>query len=111
MKIKRNKENHILKCRQLFHQYIVDMYAKVESERLRYIRFNQATLRSEECIHLRDAINNNIDGNLNLNEIGNICILPSSYTGNPHHIQEYIQDTMAYIRPYGQRDLLNTFNI
>ena len=24
--------NHILRCRQLFHQFIVDMYAKIESE-------------------------------------------------------------------------------
>jgi hypothetical protein len=29
--------NHILQCRQLFHQYVVDMYAKIETERLRYI--------------------------------------------------------------------------
>ena len=26
--IRRNKDNCVLKCRQLFHQYIVDMYAK-----------------------------------------------------------------------------------
>ena len=26
MMIRENAENHILKCRQLFHQYIVDMY-------------------------------------------------------------------------------------
>ena len=30
--IRENAENHILKCRQLFHQYIVDMYAKIETE-------------------------------------------------------------------------------
>lgn len=39
--IRDNQENHILKCRHLYHQYIVDMYAKIESERLRFIRFNQ----------------------------------------------------------------------
>jgi hypothetical protein len=33
--------NHILKCRQLFHQFIVDMYVKIESERLLFIRLNQ----------------------------------------------------------------------
>ncbi|GFV33865.1 helitron_like_N domain-containing protein, partial [Trichonephila clavipes] len=38
---------------------------KVESERLRFLRFNQAKLRSEEYIHLRDAVAGNIDGNLN----------------------------------------------
>ncbi|GFT07427.1 ATP-dependent DNA helicase [Trichonephila clavipes] len=35
--IRQNAENHILKCRQLFHQYIVDMYAKIETEQLLYI--------------------------------------------------------------------------
>lgn len=81
------EENHILKCRRLFHQYAVDMYAKIETERLNYIRFNQQKLRSEEYIHLRDAINS--DGNLN--DIGRITILPSSYTGSPRHMHEYAE--------------------
>jgi hypothetical protein len=34
-------DNHILRCRQLFHQlFIVDMYAKIESERLLFVRLN-----------------------------------------------------------------------
>ena len=44
-----------LKGRQLFHQFVVDMYAKIESERLLYIRLNQTKLRSEQYIHLRDS--------------------------------------------------------
>jgi len=74
---------------------------------LRYIRFNQANLRSEKYIHLLDAITNNIDGNLNLNKIGNI--LSSSYTGNSRQIQEYIQDSMAYVHFYNRPDLFITF--
>ena len=60
--IRDNQENHILKCRQLYHQYVVDMFAKIETERLLYIRLNQRQLRSEDYIHLRDAINT--DGNV-----------------------------------------------
>ena len=37
----RANEDNILRCRQLFHQYNVDMYVKIESERLRYIKFGQ----------------------------------------------------------------------
>lgn len=48
------EENHILKCRRLFHQFAVDMYVKIESERLAYIRSHQKQLRCEEYIHLRD---------------------------------------------------------
>jgi hypothetical protein len=53
--IRENEYNHILKCRQLFHQYIVDMYAKIETERLIFTRLYQTKLRSKEYVHLRDA--------------------------------------------------------
>jgi hypothetical protein len=39
--IRDGSTNHILKCRQLFHQFIVDMYVKIEGERLLFIRLNQ----------------------------------------------------------------------
>ncbi|XP_036343195.1 uncharacterized protein LOC118752408 [Rhagoletis pomonella] len=103
--IRGNQENHILKCRKLFHQYIVDMYAKIETERLNYIRFNQRKLRCDEYIHLRDAINNDT----NVNNIGQMKILPSSYTGSPRHMHEYAQDAMCYVRNYGRPDLFITF--
>ena len=32
---------------RLFQQYIVDMYAKIESSRLNYLRFNQANIRAD----------------------------------------------------------------
>jgi hypothetical protein len=105
--IRENAENHILKCRQLFHQYIVDMYAKIETERLFYIRLNQTKLRSEEYIHLRDAIVN--DGNVNPNELRKMVILPATFTGSPRHMHEYAQDAMTYVRAYGRPDLFITF--
>lgn len=107
--IRSNQDNHILRYRELFHQYVVDMYVKIESERLRFIRHNQAKLRSEEYIHLRDAIAGNLDGNLNISDIGNVFILPSSYIGGPRNMQEYIQDAMTYVRYYGRPDLFITF--
>ena len=103
--IRQNNTNHILQCRQLFHQFIVDMYAKIESERLNFIRCNQKALRSEEYIHLRDAIAN--DGNVN--DIGKMVILPATFTGSPRHMHEYAQDAMTYVRSYGRPDLFITF--
>ena len=73
--IRQDEDNYILKYRQLFHQYIVDMYAKIESERLLFIRLNQTKLRSEQYIHLRDAVVN--DGNTT--NVGRLTILHSSY--------------------------------
>uniref|UniRef100_A0A0K8VCF7 Helitron helicase-like domain-containing protein n=1 Tax=Bactrocera latifrons TaxID=174628 RepID=A0A0K8VCF7_BACLA len=91
--IRPQEGNYILRCGRLFHQYAVDMYVKIESERLNYLRFNQARLRSEEYIHLRDAVVN--DGNVN--DIGRLTILPSSYVGSPRHMHEYTQDAMTYV--------------
>ena len=48
-----NYISHILKGRQLFHQYVVDIYAKIETVRLAFIHCNQKKLGSAECIHLR----------------------------------------------------------
>ncbi|VDM98357.1 unnamed protein product [Onchocerca ochengi] len=74
------------------------MYAKIETERLLFIRLNQTKFRSEEYIHLRDAVVN--DGNIS--NIGRLTILPSSYAGSPRHMHEYAQDAVAYVRQYGR---------
>lgn len=103
--IKSDKRNHILECRQLFNQFIVDMYAKLESERLLYLRRNQKKLRADDYIHLRDAIST--EGNIN--DIGQLVILPSTYTGSPRHMHEYAQDALTYVRNYGRPDLFITF--
>lgn len=103
--VRENEDNHILKCRRLFHQYAVDMYVKVETERLTFIRLNQAKLRSEEYIHLRDAIT--ADGNAQ--NVGRTTILPATYVGSPRHMHEYAQDAMSYVRHYGTPDLFITF--
>ena len=103
--IRHNENDFILKCRQLFHQYIVDMYAKIESERLLFIRLNQTKLRSERYIHLRDAVVN--DGNTT--NVGRLTILPSSYAGSPRHMHEYAQNAFAYVLLYGRPDLFITY--
>jgi hypothetical protein len=53
--IRQNPENYLLRFRRLLQQYCVDMYVKIETERLTFIRLNQAKLRSEDYIDLRDA--------------------------------------------------------
>ncbi|GFU68440.1 ATP-dependent DNA helicase [Trichonephila clavipes] len=58
------------------------MFAKIESERLRYIQCNQKKLRVEEYIHLRDAVVS--EGNVS--DVGQLIILPPSFTGSPRKI-------------------------
>ncbi|GBL77760.1 hypothetical protein AVEN_152973-1 [Araneus ventricosus] len=92
--------NILLRSKTLFHQFIVDMYAKIESERLLYIRLNQRTLRVEQYVHLRDAVMN--DGIVA--DIGQLIILLSSFTGGPKYMHERTQDAMTYVK-----NLLNVF--
>ncbi|KAL4104808.1 hypothetical protein QTP88_020084 [Uroleucon formosanum] len=104
MMIRTHEENVILKCGRLFQQFAVDMYVKVETERLAFIRFNQPKLRSEDYIHLRDAIHSDGD----VQNIGRLTVLPSTYIGSPRHMHEYAQDAMTYVRNYGTPDLFIT---
>lgn len=101
--IRSEEYNHILNCRHLFQQFIVDMYAKIETERLLFIRQNQKKLRTDEYIHLRDAIVN--DGRID--NVGKMVILPSSFIGSPRHMHEYAEDAMTYVRKYGLLDVCN----
>lgn len=103
--LRNNESKHIFRCQQLFSQYLVDMAAKIESERLLYIRLNQSKLRSEKYEHLRDAIKNDE----NVDNIGKRVILPATFTGSPRHMHEYSQDGMIYVQKYGKPDLFVTF--
>ncbi|GBM59959.1 hypothetical protein AVEN_178209-1 [Araneus ventricosus] len=75
----RSTENRLWSYRQLLHQYLVDMYAKIEAERLLFILLNQKKLRVDEYIHLKDAITNDSDPSNH----GKLVILPSTFTSYP----------------------------
>jgi len=96
--------NYLLLARDLLNQFIVDMYAKIEAERLLFCRLNQKKLRAEQYCHLKDALNND-----HVDNIGNLVILPSSHTGSPRYMAERTQDGMTYVRKYGTADLFITF--
>lgn len=92
---------------KLFHQYIVDMYAKMEQGRLTYISNHQNELRSELYQGLQDALNSN-DSYNSLAQLGRKIILPSSFVGGPRHMQQNYQDAMSIVRRLGKPDLFIT---
>ena len=96
--IQENEDNDLLKCRQLFHQHI-------HVCKSRKICLNWTKLRSEECVHLRDAVVD--DGNAT--NVARLTILTSSYTGSSRHKHEYAQDAIEYVPHYGRPDLFITF--
>ena len=58
---------------------------------------------------MHDAIIGNVDTTNDINNIGTAYIFPSSYIGSPRHMQEYIQDSMTYLRACGRPNRFITF--
>ncbi|GFQ78149.1 hypothetical protein TNCT_436381 [Trichonephila clavata] len=99
--------NTLLRCPRLFQQYIVNMYTKVENERLRFTRLNQLKLRAENYSVLLEEVRN--DYNVNSENLGKLVVLPSSFTGGPRYMHDNAQDGMIYVRLRGTPDLFITF--
>ena len=90
--VRENDKNVLLQFRELLHQYITDMYSKIEEHRLVFIRFNQGKLRTDSYDNIKDAMNNDED----IDNLGYMVILPSSYTGSLRYMQECKKDAMTY---------------
>ena len=90
----------------LFHQYVVDMYAKMEQEKLNDLRHNQKSLRCELYNNLQDAVE---AGDSDMSAVGKKIILPSSFIGSPRHMTQLYQDAMSIVRKFGKPDLFITF--
>ncbi|XP_062518309.1 uncharacterized protein LOC134193499 [Corticium candelabrum] len=97
--------NILLRCQRLMQQYVVDMYAKIETERLCFLRREQTKLRAEQYGELRDAL---LASDGDPTNIGKTVILPSSYTGGPRYMHERTQDAMCYVRKFGRPSLFIT---
>jgi hypothetical protein len=94
---------------KLFHQYIVDMYAKMEQSRLSFIYYNQKQLRAEMYKGLYDAVNSNDYENTSSLGVGKKVILPSTFSGGPRHMAQNYHDAMNIVRRFGKPDLFITF--
>lgn len=56
-----NEFNQLLRGGRSFQQYLVDMGAKIDEDRLRYTRMNQTSLRSTTYKGLTDGLNDDDD--------------------------------------------------
>ncbi|XP_065314556.1 uncharacterized protein LOC135923630 [Gordionus sp. m RMFG-2023] len=86
--VRQDDEIVILRSKRLFHQFIVDSYAKQETLRLNFIRNNQSKLRAVLYQGIHDAI---LEGDTNADNLGRRIILPSSFTGGPRHMLSFIR--------------------
>jgi hypothetical protein len=99
----RNPTSHALFVygKRLYQEWVVDQYNKVESQRLFYIRNNHAAIYGG----VANAIANN---DANINNLGRLIVLPSSFIGGHRHMAQLYQDSMAIVRQYGKPDLFIT---
>jgi len=90
---------------RLAHQYVVDQWAKVETQKLLWLSRNQNTIRADLYQGVADAI----AADVNAVDIGRRIVLPSSFTGSPRQMHQLFQDAMAIVRTFGKPDLFITF--
>src|SRR3989337_514772 len=89
---------------RLFQQYLVDQYAKWESNNLRWHKENQQNFRTEIYLGLQDIVSEDVD----YNKIGKKIILSSYFTESTRYMQQLYQDSMAIVREFGKPDLFVT---
>ncbi|XP_021979624.1 uncharacterized protein LOC110875727 [Helianthus annuus] len=95
----------ILNGRRLLQQFLVDAYTMIESERLKYIRRQQANHRSETFENLQKYKSK---GKEVLTDTGKPAILPSSFNGGARFMQQNYLDAMDLCKWYGYPDFFIT---
>ena len=65
--VRQNESVLLLYEKQLFQQYLVDAYCKIETTRLQLLRHEQTSLRADCYQDLRDAI---LDGDSDPSNVG-----------------------------------------
>lgn len=93
-----NEFNILLYGKRLFHQYIVDQFAKMEQNNIRWIKSNQKSIRADVYQGLADFNASDIS----TETIGRRIILPSSYRGSPRHLRQLFQDAMSTTATLGK---------
>ena len=100
--------NTIHRMGRLFQQYVVDIYAKIEEGRLKFIQANQSKLRAELYQGLAYVVQNS-DGTIDGSQTGKKIIFPSSFTGGARYQHQLYQDAMAIVHHFGKPDFFITF--
>ncbi|KAF1891422.1 hypothetical protein Lal_00017056, partial [Lupinus albus] len=102
---RRNEAQTLLSSRRLFHQFLVDVYTMVESERLSFIKRNQKKLRVDKYKNLNETQGSDQSKGSNR---GKRVILPSTFVGGRRYMDQLYFDGMAICSSLGFPDLFLT---
>lgn len=84
---------------------MVDMYSKIETNNLNYLRDNQKQLKSDLYQDVYECIENESE---DLHSIGKRVILLASFTGGPRDNYKRFMDAIAIVRKHGKPCLFIT---
>jgi hypothetical protein len=97
--------SHILLVGRLPQQFVIDMYVKIESNGLHFIRTHQEDIRADLYSRVMDLA---AQAEHDASTIGRQVVLPSSFTGSPRGFQARYQDAMCMVKKKGRPDLFIT---
>ena len=101
--------NTVHRSGRLYQEYLCDMYSKVEGARLKFLKENQDKLRVELYSGLQDAMNQKVAGvDSEAERIGQMIVLPASFTGSPRYMYKHYLDALAICREFRKFDLFIT---
>ena len=109
--------NTLLKSRRLYQEWLCDMWSKIEGSRLTFIRSNQDKLRIEQYSGLQDSLSlaNSVIENKNPQatetekaKIGQMIVLPASFTSSPRYMYSHYLDALAIAREFTRFTLFIT---
>ncbi|XP_048622867.1 uncharacterized protein LOC106448487 [Brassica napus] len=103
---RKNEAHTILNSGRLFQQFVVDAYTTIESNRLRYLRTHQTTLRSDSYDSIKQSEN---AGRIDMAEQGSSFVLPATFTGGPRYMKNLYLDAMTICKNFGFPNLFITF--
>lgn len=91
---------------RLFHEYVVDGYARVDQQRVSFLKYNQRKVRAELYQGVVDAV---AGGEMDPRRVGRRIVLPAGHLGSPRSFIQLYQNAMAIVRVYGRPDYFITF--
>ncbi|CAG8754315.1 12283_t:CDS:2, partial [Dentiscutata erythropus] len=93
---------------QQFQQYIVDAYTCIEQNCLNYLKYNQKKIHAELYSRLQDALSAHNEIPQTGSQVGHRIVLPFSFVGGPHHIQQLYQDAITIVKQIRKLNLFIT---
>ncbi|XP_019181597.1 PREDICTED: uncharacterized protein LOC109176597 [Ipomoea nil] len=103
--VRPNDHSLLLHTGRLLQQFIVDIYIKIENERLDYYRTQQDQSRIETYQGLVDSV---CVGATIGDDVGRRIILPVSFIGRPRDMKRRYMDAMSLVQRFGKPDLFLT---